>query len=291
MRLSRGERIFQVVNYVLLILITLVFIVPLITVVATSFVSQEEYARRGALILFPESPDIEAYKLLLARGSIVLHAYGITFLRVGVGTFLNLLLTTTLAFVLSRRELPGRVPLTFFVFFTMLFSGGLIPMFVLYDRLGLLNSFWAMITNNLVNPWYLLIMRTFFMQFPRELEEAAAIDGAGPARVLWQIVLPLSKPSIATIGLFYAVWHWNAWFDAAIFIRDWDKMPMQVILRGILTQGMIQDPNSPIEADILPPAPTLRAAMIVISTVPILLVYPFLQKYFVRGALVGSLKG
>lgn len=290
-KLSRGERIFEIANYIFLILLALVFIVPLLSVLSTSFVSQEEYTRRGAFILIPESLDFTAYKLLLDRGSIVLNAYGITFLRVAVGTFLNLFFTTTLAYVLARRDLPGRVPLTFFVFFTLLFSGGLIPMFVLYDTLGLLNSFWAMIANNLINPFYLLIMRTFFMQFPQDLEEAAVLDGASPLAVLWQIVLPLSKASLATIGLFYAVWHWNSWFDAAIFIRDWDKMPMQVILRGVLMQGLVQDPNSPIEADVLPPAPTLRAAMVVISTVPILLVYPFLQKYFVKGAMVGSLKG
>ena len=297
-KLSRGERIFEIGNYIFLALLSVAFLVPFFSVCMSSFVSNSEYARRGAFILVPEQFDLTAYKLLLGRGSIVLHAYGVTFFRVIVGTFLNLAFTATLAFGLARRQLPGRTFLTLFVFVPMIFSGGLIPSFVLMDTLGLLNSIWALVVPSLVSVWNLLIMRNFFMAIPVELEEAAIVDGATPPVILWKIVLPLSLPSIATIGLFYAVAHWNAWFDAAIYIKDMYRMPIQLILRGVLDQystsggnAFIANPAGMMSFEALPPAQAIKGAMIVISTLPILVVYPFVQKYFVKGALLGSVKG
>ncbi len=297
MKLSPGERVFEIVNYVFLTIASALFLIPVLSVLSTSLISRAEYARRGAFILVPQAISLEAYKLLLAQGSIIYSAYLVTFFRTFVGTFLNLVFTASLAYVLARKQLPGRTFLTLIVFFTMLFSGGLIPTFVLVGSLGLLNSVWSLILPGLINPWYLLIMRNFFMGIPQELEEAATVDGANPLTIFWQIVLPLSLPSVATIGLFYAVWHWNSWFDAAIYIKDQDKMPIQVILRSLLDQSQvfqtqIQDPALA-NADplVVPPGPVLDAAMIIISTVPILIVYPFIQKYFVKGALIGSVKG
>jgi putative aldouronate transport system permease protein len=290
-KLSRGERIFEIFNYTFLILMALVFIVPLLNVLVNSFISEAEYARRGNFILIPQEPVLSAYQFLLGRGSVVVNAYMITLFRVIVGTFLNLLFTASLAYVLARRDLPGRTALTLFVFITMVFSGGLIPTFILVDNLGLIDNLWVLILPGLINPWFMLIMRNFFMALPQELEEAAIVDGAGPATILFRIVLPLSLPSIATIGLFYAVAHWNAWFDAAIYMKDIHRMPVQVILRSILQQALMNDPEAFINIQVMPPTVAIQSAMVVISTVPILVVYPFLQKYFVKGALVGSIKG
>jgi putative aldouronate transport system permease protein len=297
-KLSRGERIFEVVNYLFLAALSFIFIIPLISVTSTSFVSNAEYARRGMFILFPQHIDLTAYKLLLGSGSSVMNAYKITILRVGIGTFLNLAFTATMAYGLARRQLPGRTFLTLYVFIPMIFSGGLIPSFVLMDTLGLLNKFWAMIFPGLISVWNLLIMRNFFMAIPYELEEAAIVDGASPLTVLMKIILPLSLPSLATIGLFYAVAHWNAWFDAAIFLKSLNLFPVQLILRQVLSQiGMaggnsfMSDPSLLMGAEAMPPAQAVKGAMIVISTLPILCVYPFIQKYFVKGALIGSVKG
>lgn len=290
-KLSRGERIFEIFNYTFLILMALVFIVPLLNVLVNSFISEAEYARRGNFILIPQEPVLSAYQFLLGRGSVVVNAYMITLFRVIVGTFLNLLFTASLAYVLARRDLPGRTALTLFVFITMVFSGGLIPTFILIDNLGLIDNPWVLILPGLINPWFMLIMRNFFMALPQELEEAAIVDGAGPATILFRIVLPLSLPSIATIGLFYAVAHWNAWFDAAIYMKDIHRMPVQVILRSILQQALMNDPEAFINIQVMPPTVAIQSAMVVISTLPILVVYPFLQKYFVKGALVGSIKG
>ena len=294
MYLSRGEKTFEVFNYIFLTIVTLCFLVPFLTVMSTSLISVEEWARRGAFVLIPEKVDFSAYQVLLGSKSMVFNAYRVTLFRVIVGTFLNLVFTTLGAYVLARRNLPGRTLLTLIVFFPMVFSGGLIPTFIVVDAVGLLGSLWALIIPGLVNPWWLLIMRNFFMALPYELEEAAIIDGATPLDVLWRIYLPLSLPSLSTIGLFYAVWHWNSWFDAAIYLKDRIDYPIQLILRFVLYLGDASyrgEIGLMFEPEVMPPAQTLKAAMIIVSTVPILLVYPFIQKYFVKGVLIGSIKG
>lgn len=293
--LTRG-RFFEPVTYFLLVALAAICLIPFLSVIATSLVSGRESALRGLFILFPQKPVLNAYALLLGHGSIVLNAYGVTILRVTIGTFLNLFFTFPLAYVLSKRRLVGWSPLTLLVFFAMLFDGGLIPHFVLVEKLGLLDSFWAMILPGLVNPWWLLIMRNFLFTIPEELEEAAMMDGANPAQILLRVVLPLSMPVIATIGLWYAVAHWNAWFDAAIYINDVRKLPLQPILRGILEQGMgqyndISGLAQALELHDPPPSEALKAAMIVVTTLPILLIYPFVQRYFVSGVRLGALKG
>ena len=294
MKLSRGEKIFEVINYVILTILSLCFLVPFLFVLGTSLVGIEEWAHRGAYILIPRKIDLGAYKMLLGRGSLIGNAYAVTLFRVLVGTLLNLIFTATFAYALSKRDLPGRTLLTVYVFITMVFSGGLIPTFVLVDTLGLMGSVWALIIPVLMNPWWMLIMRNFFMAIPPEIEEAAIVDGATPPVILWKIILPLSLPSLATIGLFYAVWHWNEWFSAAIYLGDMTKYPIQLILRSVLYMGQGSyrgELQMIMEAAVLPPAQTLKSAMIIVSTVPILVVYPFIQVYFVKGVMVGSVKG
>lgn len=199
-----------------------------------------------------------------------------------------------LTYGLSRKELKGRTVLTGFVFFTMLFSGGMIPSFILVKGMGLIDSRWSMVLPCLVNTWNLLIMRNFFYGIPKSLEEAAVIDGANDMQILGRIVLPLSKASIATIGLFYAVGHWNAWFDSMLYINQTALLPMQNILRNIITAASsIGDLGAEAynSLDVVPPSQSIRAATIVVTTLPILAVYPFIQKYFVKGVMVGSVKG
>ena len=296
MKYSRREKLFDWINIIFLLLITLLFLLPFLSVVSTSLISGREYALRGLFILYPQKPVLTAYHLLLGQGSLVLNSYVVTFARVTIGTGLNLLLTFPLAYVLSKRMLYGRVPITMFIFFTMLFHGGLIPNFILVEKLNLLNSFWSMILPPLINPWWLLIMRNFMLAIPDELEEAAIMDGANPLTVLLRVYLPLSMPVIATIGLWYAVMHWNSWFDAAIYLNTPSKFPLQLVLRGFLEFGTGQygDTSGLGEMTELidpPPAESLKAAMIVVTTLPILMVYPFLQRYFVKGIMLGSIKG
>nr|WP_245256152.1 carbohydrate ABC transporter permease [Paenibacillus lactis] len=274
-----------------MIFLSLMFVIPFLAVLSTSFISAEESMRRGAFVLIPERLDFTAYDVLLNRGKIILNAYQVTLFRVIVGTFLNLLFTSMLAYGLARRSLPGRNGLVLFIFLTMIFQGGLIPNYMLMDTLGLKDTLWVLIFPSLVSAWNLFILRNFFMGLPEELEESAVIDGATPQLILFKIVIPLSMPAMATIGLFYAVHHWNDWFGASIYINDINKMPIQVIMRNILLTGITQNEAQLEYVRNPPPAATLKSAVIIISTLPILFVYPFLQKYFVKGVMVGSIKG
>lgn len=290
---TKSEKIFHACNYMLLIGLSLLFLIPFLSVLATSFVSEAEAAKRGAFILLPQTFDLTAYKMIFSKSSLLLNAYKITIFRVIVGTLLNLLFTSMLAYGLSKRSLPGRNLIVTIVFLTMIFSGGLIPTFLLIDNLGLRNSIWVMVIPSLISAWNMFIMRTFFMNIPQEIEESAIVDGANPPTILLKIIFPLALPSFATIGLFYAVGHWNAWFDAAIYMDDVRKMPLQMVMRNILLSGVMTDQeSSPGQLyESLPPPQTIKSAVIIVCTLPILLIYPFIQKYFVKGAMIGSVKG
>lgn len=290
-KLSRNEKIAQALLYLILILATLAFLIPFVIVLSTSFISEAEFAQRGGYVLYPQEIDFGSYEILFGRSAVILGAYRVTLFRVVVGTFLNLVFTITMAYVLAQRKLPGRIPLTIFVFITMVFSGGLIPNFLLVDALGLRNTLWAMIFPPLISAWNLLIMRNFFMSLPDEFHEAAIMDGASPLTILLRIVLPLSLPAIATIGLFYAVFHWNAWFDASIYIDRTELRPLQIILRGLLRSTTLQGMEELAFTENPPPAASLRSALIIVSTVPVLFVYPFIQRYFVKGIMIGGIKG
>ncbi len=291
LKLSRNEQIVHGLIYLILILLTLAFLLPFIIVVSTSFISEAEFAARGGYVLYPKEISFGAYEILLRRSQVIFNAYRVTGLRVVIGTLMNLLFTVPMAYTLAQRKLPGRVALTIFVFVTMVFSGGLIPRFILVDALGLRNTLWSMIFPGLISAWNLLIMRNFFMSLPEEFFEAAIVDGATPPTILMRIVLPLSMPVIATIGLFYAVYHWNAWFDAAIYIDRSDMRPLQIILRGLLASTSMQGMEELAFTENPPPAASLRSALILVSTVPVLFVYPFIQRYFVKGVMIGGIKG
>ena len=291
MRNSLGENFFNFLIIIILLILTLSFLLPFIIVLSTSLISELEWAERGGHVLYPKNLSFAAYEILFGKSYVLFNAYQITFLRVTLGTFCNMIFTTSLAYALAQKDLPGRVPLTFLVFFTMIFNGGLIPHFLLVDFLNIRNTIFALFVPTLINGWYLLIMRNFFMKIPRDLIDAAIIDGASPFRILVNVVLPLSMPVIATISLFYAVYHWNEWFYASIYISENDMKPMQIILRGLLNQATMQGIDNISFMEEPPPAASLRSALIIFSTVPILLVYPFIQRYFIKGIMVGGVKG
>lgn len=288
-----GDRIFDIFNVVLMLVLILVFFVPFWTVLSTSFVGNEESAIRGAYQLFPQKFDFTCYDVLLSKGSAIYGAYGVTIFRTVAGTSLSLLLTVFLAYGLSKRTLPYRKAITFFVFFPMIFSGGMLPTYLLVHSIGVYNTVWAMLLPAAVSVWNTMLMRNFFAQIPDSLEESAKIDGASTLRTLFQIILPLSLPSITTIGLFYAVAHWNSWFDAAMYINDRTLYPLQLILRNIIMAMSSSDINNAALNNLTdtPPTESMKCAAIIVTTLPIMCVYPFIQKYFVKGAMVGSIKG
>ena len=287
---SPTDKIADFLIYTFLIMLGLVFLVPFWMTAVTSVVSEQERISRGLFFLYPQKIDLSAYKVILGKNSQILSGYWITISRTVVGTFLNLLVTSMLSYGLAKRDLPHRKIITLAIFFTSVFNPGLIPNYLIVRYTGIYNTFWVFILPGLVGVWNMLILRNFFMQIPLELEEAAIIDGASPPIILFRIIIPLSLPAIATIGMFYAVSHWNAWFDGMIYITRSYLMPAQVVLRNIIAASNMENLDATI-VEVPPPLESVKTAAIMVTTIPILVVYPFIQKYFVKGALVGSVKG
>lgn len=289
-----GEKITIFVIYAIITLLTLTILFPLINVVTTSFVSQAEYSRRGSFILIPEVWDLTAYQLLLSSGSNIWNGYKNTIFVVFVGTALNMLVTVPMSYALSKRDLKGRAPIMAMILFTMLFSGGMIPNYMLVNSIGLLNTRWSLVLPGLVSAWNMILLRNFFYSIPESLKEAALLDGANQLQVLLKIILPISKASLATITLFYAVGHWNSWFGAYLYINNSKLLPVQNILRNILSSTSALsdlDPSAYAELETVPSTNAMQSATIIVATVPMLMAYPFIQKYFVKGVMVGSVKG
>ena len=289
--LTRGEKIFLVINNIVMVLLCAVMLYPVLFVVGRSVTPEIERALHP-LRLIPSTFDWSGYRFILSSGSNIINSYMTTIMRTLIGTMLNIAVTTLLAYPLSKSYYPPRKVLTALIVFTMWFSGGLIPSFLLNKSLGLLNNFWVYILPGMVNAFNLIVMRNFFSQIPDSLEESAKLDGANDLRVFFSIYLPLSTAAIATITLFYAVYHWNSWFDSMLYMNRKEMWTMQYTLRQLIDSATVTDITVVGSAmDVIPPAETVRMATIVIATVPILCVYPFLQKYFVKGMLVGSVKG
>jgi putative aldouronate transport system permease protein len=284
---SLGNRLFNVANYTLLTIISLACLLPFLNVIASSFATTDEVMEKS-FILFPTTFSLDAYTFIFSTPTIfksLAVSIGVT----GVGTFVSMILTATMAYGLSRKYLYGRRTLNFMVVFTMLFSGGMIPTYLVVKNLGLINSYWALILPVAISAFNLIIMRNFFQAIPESLEESAKIDGYNDIMIFLKIIIPLSMPSIATISLFYAVAYWNEYMNAILYLNDSAKWPIQILLRQIVivSSGMQADTTA---VDIVPPAQTVKMAVIAVATVPMLIVYPFLQKYFVKGAFVGSVK-
>jgi len=284
-------RVFDVFNFIFLGGIALLMVCPFLYVIAGSFATEAELTRRSFFI-FPETFSLESYKYIFSTDTFtrsILVSIGVTF----IGTLVCLLFTFTMAYPLSRKHLMGRSFFMNIIVFSMLFSGGMIPTYLVVKALGLLDSYWALILPIAINPFNLIIVKTFFQNIPVELEESAKIDGCTEFGIFWRIMLPLSKPVLATFALFYAVAIWNDFFSALLYISDSTKWPVQVLLQQIilLSQSMIGDGASMGADYVEPPEQSLKLAVVVIATVPILIVYPFLQKHFAKGMLLGSVKG
>jgi len=279
-------RIFSVFVYTLLIALSASIVFPLLYVVSVSITPYSEVLKHGGFIIIPSKVTFAAYTAFL-NNSLIPTAYGVTVFITVVGTLVNLALTSLMAYPLSKPYLPGRNKLLLLLVFTLLFSGGMIPTYLIVKETGLINSLWSMIVPSAVGTFSLLMMKTFFEQLPASLDDAARIDGAGELRIFAHLVLPLSMPIMATIGLFYSVGHWNEFFQAIMYVNNPVKWPLQVILKGILMQAMNPDLN--FEETL--PTESMQMSAVVLTALPILVIYPFVQQYFTQGKLLGSIKG
>ena len=287
---SLTDRIFMVVIGILLLTITAIVLVPLIYVVASSFSSPQAVVS-GQVSLWPVDFTTRGYQTALSNPRILGGFFNTIMYTIG-GTAISVILTVLIAFPLSRPDLPGRGIILGLLIFTMLFQGGLIPTFLVVKSLGLLDTPWALLIPNAIGVWQVLIAITYFREtIPSELYQAARIDGATDQQILMKIVLPLSKPMLAVIALMYAIGQWNSYFDALIYIRSPELYPLQLVLREILILNQISggDVLQMVERQQL--AQLFKFSLVVVSTVPILLLYPFVAKYFTKGMLVGSVKG
>ncbi|WP_413237995.1 carbohydrate ABC transporter permease [Paenibacillus sp. 1P07SE] len=279
--------IYQWIIGLILLLISITMLYPFIYMLAVSL-SSDYHVMRGDVTIWPKGWTLKSYRLVL-EDSRIFTAYLNTFIYVSLGTVIALVTTAMGAYALGKRGMVMHKPLTLMVIFTMLFNGGMIPTFLVVQELGLIDTIWAMVLPGAVSVWNLIIMRTFFANIPKELEESGKIDGLNEIGIFTKIVLPLSKPALATIGLFYAVALWNNFYMALLYLRTESMFPLQVILRNIVLAGEFD--GGGVGGDEVIVEESLKYATILVSTLPILLLYPFLQKYFVKGAMIGSVKG
>ena len=280
----------QVVAHAVLAVICLACLIPMVLVVSISVSDEIEIARNGYRLL-PQGFNVFAYQYILQQPGQILRSYGVTFLVTLSGTAVGLLVSSLLAWPLARRDFTLRRPLSFYVFFTLLFNGGMVPFYILVTRyLGLKDSVLALILPYLVTAWFVLILRTSFAQLPEEILDAARIDGSGEWRLFFQIVAPLSKPVLATISLFYILRYWNDWFLALLFIDDSTLYPLQYLLY-VLMRNIQFLASNPQTTGMPIPTQSSRMAMAVLAFGPALFTFLMLQKYFVRGITIGGLKG
>ena len=279
---------FDIVNVCVLTLLMLIVLIPFYLTIIQSFMTQQEYIMNSST-LWPKEPTLGNYRDIFV-GSTMVRSFGNSVFYTVVGVIFSMFITTTLAYGLAKKGYPGRAFFQNMVIFTMYFSGGLIPFFLLVKQLGLINTRWAIIIPSACSIFNMIILRNFFEQLPPDLDEAATLDGAGPLRIFWTIDLPLVKPAIATLVLFYAVSRWNEWFHASLFLGNAKLWPMQLELRQILwsSSGIVD--NLPPEAGRPAFSEGLKAAAVMVTMLPIMMVYPFLQRYFVKGVMIGAIK-
>ena len=293
---SAADKTVSIVTYVVVIALCLLILLPCLNVLALSFNDGKD-AARGGVYFWPRVWTLQNYREVFQDGSII-NAYKITIARTVIGTLMSLIVTSFAAFALNQTELPGRKIITFLITFTMLFGGGTIPTYIQYNELGLLDTFWVYVIPSLVSVTYLIMMRSFFDGLPYALQEAAKLDGCGYFGIFFRIMLPLSKPVLAVVGLYTAVNHWNDWFAGAFYMTSDKLWPVQTVLQQMLSHAMsassqqIDNVSAAIAASkSAVTTDSLKMAAVVITTVPILCVYPFVQKYFAKGTLIGAIKG
>lgn len=287
---SYGDKIFDSIVYAVLAVITLVTFFPILYIIAGSFASVKELAV-NRFLLIPKEPTLDAYRYIFSTSTLMRSMF-VTIMVTVVGTIVNLFMTCLMAYPLSRKELPGRKYLMYGVTFTLVFSGGMIPTYLVVNALGLIDSYASLIIPGAISSFNLILVKNFFQEIPQDLIDSAKIDGCNEVAVLGKIVLPLSKPALATFTMFYAVGHWNTFLTALLYLNDSKKWTIQVLLRQIviLAQGGIGDEAS-MGMEFVIPSQSVKMAVIVVATLPIVLFYPFMQKYFEKGVMVGSIKG
>jgi len=288
-RPSRGYRVFQVVNGLVLTAVVVLTLYPFVNILARSF-SGEHEIRSGQVNLVPRGFNLTTYRIVMSDAMFWTN-YRNTVVYTVAATAIALVLTTCYAYVLSKRQLKGRGLLVAIAVFTMFFNGGLIPNYVLVSSLGLRNTIWAIVLPNAINVFNLLVMKAFFESLPVELEEAAAVDGMGTYGTLWHIVLPLSKAVLATMLLFYTVTFWNSWFPGFLYMDRQELFPVTVFLRNLITGSTGGSDQTASSEAALQIAANIQAVTIVLTMLPILLVYPFIQRFFVSGVMLGAVKG
>ncbi|MET8865239.1 carbohydrate ABC transporter permease [Nonomuraea sp. NPDC004580] len=287
--LTRGYRVFQWFNALILTVVVIVTLYPFVNILARSFSSQSAISA-GEVNLLPKGFNLTTYKIV-ASDPMFWTNYRNTIVYTIVATFIAIVMTTCYAYVLSKKHLKGRTFLIGVAVFTMFFTGGLIPNYVLITSLGMKNSIWAIVLPNAISVFNLLVMKAFFENLPQDLEEAAAIDGLNTYGILWKIVLPLSKAVIATMILFYAVSFWNSWFPAFLYMNESELFPVTVYLRNLIAGATGADSYGAAVAEVTQAAANIQAVTIVLTVLPILLIYPFVQRYFVSGVMLGAVKG
>ncbi len=289
---SIGSRLFDIINIFIMILVIIITLYPFLHVASVS-ISNIAAVSSGQVTFYPVGIDLDAYKFVLKDPRIA-TGYKNTILYMAVGTLMQMVVTSISAYALSKKGFTWRNILLMAVTFTMMFNGGMIPNYAIVRSLRMIDTMWAMIIPRLINTWYLLIMKTFFESLPESLSESAYLDGASEFKTFTYIIMPLSVPIFLTITLFYAVGHWNTYFNALLYLNSADKYPLQLVLRNIIIAGQTAMENmSELEeySKIALMARNIRAATIMVATIPIICIYPFIQKYFTQGVMIGAIKG
>ncbi len=290
MKKSIGTKIFNAVNFIYLSLLSLAMFIPFIIVLSVSF-SSENAVNKFGYTLWPHEFSVDAYKLIFESGT-VFQAYGVSIFVTVVGTAIAVLITAMVGYAISRKYLRYRNVIALLFYFSMLFSGGLVPWYITVTQLGLKNTIWALIFPMCFAPFNMLLIRNFFQTLPDALVESAKLDGAGEMRIFFNIMLPLALPGLATITLFYMLGYWNDWWLALNFIDDAELFPLQYLLRKVLSNVLFAASgiNQQISTGLIP-SETTKMATCIVTIGPIIFVYPFIQKYFIKGITVGAVKG
>ncbi len=289
MKASKSRIVFQCFNYTFLFLLGAAAVYPVLYVLAASF-SSYEFLAQGKVGIIPMGFNIEAYKRILTY-PLIGRAYFNTIFYTVSGTAISLVLSALAAYPISRRPFPGQAFMSGVIVVAMLFSAGMIPTYIVVTKLNMYNTIWSLLIPTAVSSFNVVLLKNFFQQIPYELEESAQLDGCSQLRILFQIILPLAKPGVVTVGLFYAVAQWNSYFPAMLYLRDRELVPMQIILRDIVIQNQTTELGIDLVKGSDQISESVKYSTIMVATLPIMMVYPFIQKYFVKGIMIGSVKG
>lgn len=286
---NKGDKVVDALIVIIMIVIGIIMLYPMLYELMVSFSDPAQLVRHRGLLIWPLGFDTTAYKLVLSNNQI-LSGYKNTLFLLVAGLAVNISMTCLGAYCLTRVHVYWHRLMTMFVLITMYFSGGLIPSYLTVRAVGLYNSLWSCIIPGAISTYNMIILRSYFSSIPESLVESVFIDGGGHMTVLFKIFIPLSLPAMAVMVLYYGVGHWNSWFNANLYLQEKAKWPLQLVLRNVLIEGSNLDLGGTVVADYEMLAKSMKAAMVIVTTVPILAIYPFLQKYFVGGMMIGSLK-